>query len=288
MSHSVFCSAFWKDLYDSGSRKRKLKAETKKWKKVAGEVNVLLPVTMELSANSLADFINSHINVPPQPPALPSHVSPEMPFYRTLMGQLPLEIRLDIYTICSAFTLLQLFQSCRKIRQELISYPSIIHNSFGYNPVGPIHKSKPPRLTLAAIAAIPPSSLAKLQLYMRFYHIDHLISSKNFQSFTLHRIIHRTNINVYISKRRLVCAKCGLLRLATEFYRAFAGQVVLRNSTERKCVMHYEMCNRCVVWYQLRQREMTVLEPFEEMDFERRKAFFDLLDWEGNIPAAYA
>ncbi|RPA78329.1 hypothetical protein BJ508DRAFT_416573 [Ascobolus immersus RN42] len=45
---------------------------------------------------------------------------------------LPPELRLDIFSQCTAFTLLQLSHTCRSIYYEINTHPSIYKTSFGY------------------------------------------------------------------------------------------------------------------------------------------------------------
>ncbi|RPA87065.1 hypothetical protein BJ508DRAFT_410641 [Ascobolus immersus RN42] len=46
---------------------------------------------------------------------------------------LPVEIRLEVYGHCSAFTLLQLSNTCRQTRTDLDEHRSVYQKSFGYD-----------------------------------------------------------------------------------------------------------------------------------------------------------
>ncbi|RPA78371.1 hypothetical protein BJ508DRAFT_329313 [Ascobolus immersus RN42] len=59
----------------------------------------------------------------------PSPVHQHVAFFR-----LPLELRLDIYECCSAFTLLQLSHTHPYLRTEINNHPSIYKSAFGYLP----------------------------------------------------------------------------------------------------------------------------------------------------------
>ncbi|RPA87068.1 hypothetical protein BJ508DRAFT_95669 [Ascobolus immersus RN42] len=50
---------------------------------------------------------------------------------RTLLN-LPIELRLEIYTHCSAFALLQLTQTCKQVYEEINARHSIYENAYGY------------------------------------------------------------------------------------------------------------------------------------------------------------
>src|SRR5690606_7773483 len=45
---------------------------------------------------------------------------------------LPVELRLEVYSHCTAFTLLQLTHTSSLLRSEIRAHPSIIKNSYGY------------------------------------------------------------------------------------------------------------------------------------------------------------
>ncbi|RPA82528.1 hypothetical protein BJ508DRAFT_325529 [Ascobolus immersus RN42] len=53
--------------------------------------------------------------------------------------RIPLELRLDIYSFCTAFTLLNLTRTSRLFRTEIFQFPSIYRSSFGFatNPETP-------------------------------------------------------------------------------------------------------------------------------------------------------
>ncbi|RPA81394.1 hypothetical protein BJ508DRAFT_326517 [Ascobolus immersus RN42] len=46
---------------------------------------------------------------------------------------LPSELRLEIYTHCTAYSLLLLSQTCRLVRAEILSSPHIFTKSYGYS-----------------------------------------------------------------------------------------------------------------------------------------------------------
>ncbi|RPA84446.1 hypothetical protein BJ508DRAFT_38407 [Ascobolus immersus RN42] len=50
---------------------------------------------------------------------------------------LPPELRLEIYSHCTAFTLLLLSQTCTALRAEINSVPDILLRSYGYAPSPP-------------------------------------------------------------------------------------------------------------------------------------------------------
>ncbi|RPA81395.1 hypothetical protein BJ508DRAFT_114347 [Ascobolus immersus RN42] len=49
-----------------------------------------------------------------------------------MLLRLPTELRLEIYECCSAYTLLNLSQSCTQLRNEIINTPSVFTESYGY------------------------------------------------------------------------------------------------------------------------------------------------------------
>ncbi|RPA78247.1 hypothetical protein BJ508DRAFT_156658 [Ascobolus immersus RN42] len=63
----------------------------------------------------------------PQQVFYPSKSTTEFLFF-----ELPMELRLYIYEYCSALALLQLTHTCRQLRAEVRSHPSIIKRSHGY------------------------------------------------------------------------------------------------------------------------------------------------------------
>ncbi|RPA82847.1 hypothetical protein BJ508DRAFT_325013 [Ascobolus immersus RN42] len=54
-----------------------------------------------------------------------------MPQFRKLLS-LPVELRLEIYSQCTAFSLLQLSHTCSALHHEINKYPAIIKNTYGY------------------------------------------------------------------------------------------------------------------------------------------------------------
>ncbi|RPA80413.1 hypothetical protein BJ508DRAFT_362602 [Ascobolus immersus RN42] len=56
------------------------------------------------------------------------------PLRRQSFLKLPTEIRLEIYSHCTAFTLVQLYHTCATLHNEIERYPSIYQTSFGYGP----------------------------------------------------------------------------------------------------------------------------------------------------------
>ncbi|RPA80967.1 hypothetical protein BJ508DRAFT_346366 [Ascobolus immersus RN42] len=76
---------------------------------------------------------------------------------------LPTELRLIIYKSCSAFTLLQLCQTCRLLRSEIRNTPKIFQTAVGYDE-SQIH---PPSLTLKNITQL--CTLVERHLAVRIY-----------------------------------------------------------------------------------------------------------------------
>ncbi|RPA84451.1 hypothetical protein BJ508DRAFT_323715 [Ascobolus immersus RN42] len=70
-----------------------------------------------------------HSRIPTDQHLSPTTEAPHLPLFA-----LPPELRLEIYTHCSAFTLLHLSHTSPILRREINSYPAIIARSFGYEP----------------------------------------------------------------------------------------------------------------------------------------------------------
>ncbi|RPA78347.1 hypothetical protein BJ508DRAFT_156302 [Ascobolus immersus RN42] len=95
----------------------------------AAQLNIIVTITSQLHQDPsgsvsvltghrpLRRISTDHASVPPA---------------NNLLFQLPVEIRLDIYTHCSTLSLLQLTHTSRLLRSEINAYPSIIRSSFGF------------------------------------------------------------------------------------------------------------------------------------------------------------
>ncbi|RPA86294.1 hypothetical protein BJ508DRAFT_302194 [Ascobolus immersus RN42] len=62
-------------------------------------------------------------------PAVPRSELPDIRFL-----SLPIEIRLEVYSRCPIFSLLQLSHTSSQLHQEINDYPSIFRSAFGINP----------------------------------------------------------------------------------------------------------------------------------------------------------
>ncbi|RPA84436.1 hypothetical protein BJ508DRAFT_303899 [Ascobolus immersus RN42] len=68
--------------------------------------------------------------------------------------RLPVELRLCIYSECSALTLLQLSHTCLRARTEINSIPRILKESYGYLPPSPKRSSSKTILSVANVGKI--------------------------------------------------------------------------------------------------------------------------------------
>ncbi|RPA86339.1 hypothetical protein BJ508DRAFT_321998 [Ascobolus immersus RN42] len=62
-----------------------------------------------------------------------SATSPARILPTTRIFRLPLQIRLEVYSQCSAFSLLHFSHTCAQIRHEINSRPALVRSTFGYD-----------------------------------------------------------------------------------------------------------------------------------------------------------
>ncbi|RPA78246.1 hypothetical protein BJ508DRAFT_156660 [Ascobolus immersus RN42] len=194
---------------------------------------------------------------------------------------LPIELRLEIYRHCSAYTILQLSHSSRQLRFEIQSYPQIVGQSFGYfalwfkrisrslarpptdseyGTVGPwswnfgkVHDRLSydgQDLTIRHISAL--EDLLEVRLYNKQHSLDFM------QAYTVIRVhnslrrpvntpkikLAQANSDRLPSRQRLVCELCFVVKLTSFFH---------SNSTESLyCGSYSAICNTCVAILLLR------------------------------------
>ncbi|RPA78325.1 hypothetical protein BJ508DRAFT_329262 [Ascobolus immersus RN42] len=90
--------------------------------------------------------------------------------------RLPIELRLEIYSYCAAFTLLQLTHTCNRIRADIINHTFLVRKSYGlyrHNYTYLCNWGRPggphcPNLTINFILYL--DGLDELHLFMEHFH----------------------------------------------------------------------------------------------------------------------
>ncbi|RPA75897.1 hypothetical protein BJ508DRAFT_331702 [Ascobolus immersus RN42] len=150
--------------------------------------------------------------------------------------KLPPELRLEIYSQSSAFTLLQLSHVCRKLRHEINGYPGMISKTYGYSDPqtsmsmsdGKIKRAtsfqaKAMAFRLRPTLVVNPhhlsiyyvrflQSAAEVKLYRRMYPMpekatDILMEKPNLDFLPAQRYEEAKEVGV--SCKHYVCASCG-------------------------------------------------------------------------------
>ncbi|RPA80960.1 hypothetical protein BJ508DRAFT_376706 [Ascobolus immersus RN42] len=105
---------------------------------------ILIFAYLSLFLHFLYTFIHSTIYPAPKPKPKP------VPFRFT---HLPFELRLSIYSNCTAFSLLQLSRSSYQLRYEILRNPKLYLNSDGYRPA-PTGTTYPPSHQLRPLPVV--------------------------------------------------------------------------------------------------------------------------------------
>ncbi|RPA78367.1 hypothetical protein BJ508DRAFT_329309 [Ascobolus immersus RN42] len=175
----------------------------------------------------------------PPAPTPPAPTPPKHPFHT-----LPVDLRLEIYSHCSTFTLLQLLHSSRPLFTDLTTYPSILRTSFGFHDCAAAaassSSSSPVHLT-----TWPPESFVSPSPLAPGSHFN-ICCVSSFGSESERRLFHRQHHDSFYAEVEDTCQRCLSLLWRRGNRQACvkrrAGATVKACATGRS-VVHCRGCN---------------------------------------------